>query len=1004
MLHGTVHLNESPKRTEGGQDCTLHIQCQRSKINFLVDSGASHSVVPLSFSRKQGFQPSDKVPRLLAANKSPIQTTGTWSALLHFPGVRPLQWSFVVADVSTPILGADLLKYGRLSIHFAGPALSQAPPNHRSTASADNIYSVSQDNPKLSSLLNRFKGLFVESLEGQPAIADMMDDLNVSHHIVTVGPPLTCMPRRLEPSKEASVAEEIRDMLRQKVIRPSSSPWASPAHTVLKSDGKWRLCGDYRRLNVVTQKDNYPIPNIYAFASRLAGARIFSHIDLLKGYWQLPMAKEDVPKTVLATTRGLYEFVRMPFGLRNASNTFQRLMDQLTRDLPGVFAYLDDLLVFADDPDQHLKRLEKLLQRLERYGLRAAPSKCSFGKRELNFLGFHISAKGVKPPMEKVDAITKMPTPKTGLDLRRFLGALNFYKRFLPELSGNIRDLYAASNKRGPLMWNNLLEAQFQVAKEALKNAATLAYPKQGAPLCISSDASGFGMAGVLEQYEEGHWRPLAFFSKKMTPAEMQESTYNRELIGAYNAVRHFQHLIEGRGCVLVVDHAPLIGSFNGARDALTDRQRRQLSYLSELVKQIYPISGKNNVVADMLSRLPINAIQEFCAIGLDLDSLQLAQERDPELRFLVPPKFDFVRINNSTLLCDVSNSPRIYIPLESRRAVLDYFHNQAHQGVKQTRRAIAERCFWPDMTKMVQDFVRGCRRCQLAKTHKHNRPPPNAFVLPNARFEHVHLDFVGSLPISHNGNAYLLTCIDRYTRMAVAVPTNGMTAETLIENFMFHWIAMFGLPRVVTTDNGPCFTAGQWRGFLEQYNIKHVLTTTYHPESNGIIERFHRTLKASLIAKGGDWEKELPIVMLHLRSAVKEDLRYAPAELTFGALPLLPGSLIPRQELIVEPNVFGQEFCQIKFPDPEAPRWHTADRNRNAELDFTNSDQVFIRRDGVQPSLSTKYSGPYRIVEKYERAYKILVDGKEQVISIDRLKPYIPYRDPYLQSLPAYV
>lgn len=445
------------------------------------------------------------------------------------------------------------------------------------------------------------------------------------------------------------------------------------------------------------------------------------------------------------------------------------------------------------------------------------------------------------------------------------------------------------------------------------------------------------------------------------------------------------------------MDHAPLRGSFNGARDALTDRQRRQLSYLSELVKQIYPIAGKHNIVADVLSRCPIMAIRNYEAVGLDLESIRQAQQRDPDGAFLVEPRFRKMRISDIELLCDVKNTPKIYIPLESRRMVLDFYHNQAHQGVKQTRRAIAENCVWPNMTKTIQDFVRGCARCQLAKTHRHNKPALNEFVLPNTRFEHIHLDFVGQLPVSHRNNAYLLTCIDRYTRMAVAIPTDGMTSEILIENFLFHWISMFGLPRVITTDDGPCFTSGQWRGFLDKFSIKHILTTKYHPESNGIIERFHRTLKASLIAKGGDWERELPMIMLHLHAAVKEDLRYAPSELTFGALPILPGAIIPRQELIIEPNVFGQEFCTVKFPDPMAPRWHTGDRDRNAELDFSQSNQVFVRRDAVSPSLSTKYSGPYRIIERYDRAFKILVDNKEMVVSLDRLKPYIPWRDPYL-------
>lgn len=305
------------------------------------------------------------------------------------------------------------------------------------------------------------------------------------------------------------------------------------------------------------------------------------------------------------------------------------------------------------------------------------------------------------------------------------------------------------------MKWNNELEQQFNLAKEAISSAVTLSFPQQGAPLCISSDASGLGMAGVLEQYVNNSWQPLAFFSKKFSDADKRESTYNRELSGAFNAVRHFRNLIEGKGCALVVDHAPLRGSFRSHNDALTDKQRRQLSYLSEMVSDIYPIAGKHNVVADMLSRLPICPV-EMSAVGLDMESLARYQEGDPDRQHLHPPRFDYIQVDGVPVLCDMSDYPKVWVSEASRRMILDFFHQQAHQGVKQTRRAIATRFKWPGMTKTIQDYVPGCVQCQRAKVTLHNKPPSQHFVVPNARFEHVHLDFVGRLPISNNNNEYM--------------------------------------------------------------------------------------------------------------------------------------------------------------------------------------------------------------------------------------------------------
>ena len=836
-------------------------------LSMVVDTGAAVSIIPAATFRKfftqEALQPTSvKLTTYLHEQITVLGTFHTTVRLVSNPE-RSVRAHIFVVQSGIAIMGLDLIRSLGITI-TAGKVMlmndttSQTPPS-----------------PNPPDVRKQYPDLF----NGQVGLAkNYVHKVKVAQSV----PPVQQKLRNLPFSVRDEVAKELKRLKDADIIeRIDTSEWVSPLVDAYKKSGGVRLCVDLRAVNKAVIVDKYPLPNIQELLGELRGATVFSSLDLNSAYHQLLLHEDSRDLTAFITHVGLFRFKRVCFGLASAPSAFQKLMSCALSGLKGVQCYLDDVVISGFDQKDHDANLHAALKRLTELGVTLNYDKCHFSMTSLRFLGHTVSANGLTPDPTHVEALLNAPKPTDSTALRSFMGLASYYARFVPNYATVVEPLRALLRKDTPYVWSEEAQSCFESLKQHISNATTLALFDPDLPTIVSTDASAYGIGAVLSQVKDSIERPIAFASRSLTTAERKYSVSEKEALACVWACEKWYKYLWGRRFTLRTDHQALtmLLSTRGTGH----KPMRIARWATRLLNFNYDVEfrdGAHNRVADALSRLPLSntahtaeesddavIVQWISALLIDASSvtkteLQKASKDDAVLKSVseyivsgwptkcqMTPELQpyFVLQHELSVIDDcVMRGDRFVIPAALQPELISIAH-QGHQGIVRTKQRLRECYWWPGMDRMIEQQVRHCAACQASdKTAFTRTPPLQPVPLPENPWQKVAIDICGPFDYGPQKCRFAIVLMDYYSKWPEVAFSHYATTQSVC-SMLDSIFAREGLPNEIVTDNGSQFVSTEFEAYLSSRGIKHIRTSLYHPQANGLVERFNPVLKQTL-------------------------------------------------------------------------------------------------------------------------------------------------------------
>lgn len=980
-----------------------------SRLSMELDTGAGYSVISEAEWRRKGspkLKPTTL--QLVTYTGEPVNIMGEFDALVEWKTQKKLLPLLVVGGSGPALCGRNWLRAIRL----------------------DWEHLLHLPNADHTSKLAPFKDVFSKELgtiKVPPVHLDLKPD----------AVPKFFRPRPIPYALKNKVQEEIRKLVSSGILYPvESSNWGAPIVVVPKPNGNLRICGDYKvTVNPALVVDQYPLPLPEDIFATLEGGVLFSKLDLSQAYLQLELDEFSKELSTVNTPFGLYRYHRLPFGIASAPGKFQRVMDDLFRDLPWVKCYLDDILIAGRTNDEHWTRVTEVLRRLQTAGVRLQLEKCVFAVSELPYLGFIISKDGLKTSPEKVRAVLETKRPENLQSLRAFLGLVNYYGKFIPRLASVAAPLYQLLKKEVSWRWTSSQEEAWKLMKQLLTSAEVLCSYNPESPLILACDASPFGVAAVLaHRFPDGSERPIAYSSKSLSSAEKNYSQLDKEALAIVFGVKRFHSFLYGRSFHLITDHKPLLallGPKTGIPPLAAARMQRWALILSAYVYKLEFRRTEEHGNADALSRFPLAGQAhsekgfppsslfhvEFFEGGVTFADIQKAMATDTILSEAVE------RLKNGWRRADASSDlssiylkrndltlvegvilwgRRVVVPEKLRSKVLDILH-ETHAGTVRMKALARSYVWWPGLDHQLEELTRNCPVCR-ENCKEPAKTKDGVWPTPPTPWHRLHIDYAG--PIH---GYYLLVIVDSTSRWPEIYMTKSTTSQATIA-LLQPLFARFGLPVEIVSDNGPQFDSEEFRNFTSRNGILHRMGAPYHPQSNGLAERMVQSVKSALLKMErhpGDFQTKLLRFLIHYRNTPHYASGASPASIMFGRsirtrLDLLhPTPKVEREDFVNEKFHSGQKVFARDYRAGK-PKWQpgVVQKRVGTYLYLVRCENAIVKRHVDQLQRGSGHSLPPTPVSDAEKD-SIPVIEIETPPSV-RTEPASPTLPPVVPAVPA--